>query len=79
MTNEPRPFNGAEVARNIAAGHTVKLGDHLVLRLVHGDYVARCERCDCEHRVPFKSSTLAATLEQGVSFVMKHQHKEPQS
>lgn len=76
MSDAPRPFNGAEVARHIAAGHVIKLGGHLTLWLDGGDYVQRCERCDAEQRVPFTPTRIALVMEQGIAFIMRHQHKE---
>ena len=79
MSDEPRPFEPAEFASAVASGVTVRLGEHLVIRRADGDYIARCERCEAEFRVPFLSSMLAAAMDAGVAFVMKHQHREQTS
>lgn len=71
--SEIRPFNAREVAENIAAGHTVKIGEHLIIaRDLNGDVRQVCTFCDAVSTVAFKPTAIALAL---AKFAHTHMHR----
>jgi hypothetical protein len=82
MTDNQSPemiFDAAQVAKDIHAGHVVRLGDNITLHKSGTSLVQQCRRCVVEARLPYTSMGITLELEQLAQFIFKHQHKEPAS
>jgi hypothetical protein len=70
--SEPRPFNMPEIAKHLAAGDTVRIGEHFVAHATHDTLFMQCTAC--VHGYSVLRSQLREALPEIMAFVEEHFH-----